>query len=98
MGVESHLGSDLAIGVREALASYTRRLDSESPPPEMPRFAAGTRSIQSEKALDLPIDDETREALEREAARQGTTASELAAHSVLVYLAEIDRFTPLSAV
>lgn len=97
MGVEAHLGSDLAIGVREALASYTRRLDSESPPPEMPRFAAGAPG-QPEKTLDLPIDEETWEALEREAARQGTTASELAAHSVLVYLAEIDRFTPLSAV
>lgn len=97
MGVEAHLGSDLAIGVREALASYTRRLDSESPPPEMPRFAVAQLG-QPEKALDLPVDEETWEVLEREAARQGATASELAAHSVLVYLAEIDRFTPLSAV
>jgi hypothetical protein len=42
------------------------------------------------------VDGETWEALEREAARQGATASELAAHSVLVYLAEIDRLTPVS--
>lgn len=97
MGVEAHLGSDLALGVREALANYTRQLDSESPPPAIPRFAGGALRAQPEKTLDFPVDEEIREALEREAARQGATASELAAHSVLVYLAEIDRLTPASA-
>jgi hypothetical protein len=95
MGVEAHLGSDLAIGVREALADYTSRLDSESPPPEIPRFAAGALS-QPAQAVDLPVNEEIWEALEREAARQGATVSDLATHSVLVYLAEIDRMTPLS--
>lgn len=97
MGVEAHLGSDLALGVREALANYTRQLDSESPPPEIPRFAAGALAARPVRALDIPLDEETWEVLEREAARQGATASELAAHSVLVYLAEIDRLTPVSA-
>ncbi len=97
MGVEDHLGSDLVLGVREALANYTRQLDSESPPPEIPRFAAVGLTAEPEKFLDLPVDEETWEALELEAARQGTTASELAAHSVLVYLAEIDRLTPVNA-
>jgi hypothetical protein len=96
MGIEAHLGSDLALGVREALANYTRQLDSESPPPEIPRFATGAQTADPERSLDLPVDEGTREALEREAARQGTTASALAAHSVLVYLAEIDRLTPVS--
>ena len=96
MGVEAHLGSDLALGVREALANYTRQLDSESPPPAIPRFAVDSSTAEPEKFLDLPVDEETWEALELEAARQGTTASELAAHSVLVYLAEIDRLTPVS--
>lgn len=95
MGVEAHLGSDLAVGVREALAEYTRRIDSESPPLAMPRFAA--RPVRPAKDFDLPIDEQTWEVLEREAARQGTTASELATHSVLLYLAEVDRLTPLSA-
>jgi len=96
MGVEAHLGSDLALGVREALANYMRQLDSESPPPEIPRFAADALTAKPEKFLDLPVDEETWETLELEAARQGTTPSELAAHSVLVYLAEIDRLTPVS--
>lgn len=97
MAVEDHWGSDLAIGVREALAEYTRRLGSESPPLSMPHFAVEALPAQPEKALDLPVDEETWEALEREAARQGTTASKLASHSVLVYLAEIDRLTPHGA-
>jgi hypothetical protein len=97
MGVEAHLGSDLVLGVREALANYTRQLDSESPPLEIPRFAADGLTAKAEKFLDLPVDEETWEALELEAARQGATASELAAHSVLVYLAEIDRLTPVSS-
>ena len=96
MGVEAHLGSDLALGVREALANYTRQLDSGSPPPAIPRFASGALQVPPEKTLDLLVDEETWEALEREAVRQGATASELATHSVLVYLAEIDRLTPAS--
>ena len=96
MGIEAHLGSDLALGVREALANYTRQLDSASPPPGIPRFIAGALTVESGKSIDLPVDEETWKALELEAARQGTTASELAAHSVLVYLAEIDRLTPVS--
>jgi len=96
MGVEAHLGSDLAIGVREALANYRRQLASDTPPPTIPRFAAGALPAQPVKDIDLPLDVETWEALEREAARQGITVSQLATHSVLVYLAEIDRLTSLS--
>lgn len=96
MGVEAHLGSDLAVGVREALANYTRQLNSDSPPPAIPRFAANAVSGRPAKDFDLPVDEKTWEELEREAARQGITVSELAAHSVLVYLAEIDRLTSLS--
>ena len=44
--------------------------------------------------MDLPLDERTWQLLQREARRQGTTVSQLAAHSVLVYLAELDRLTP----
>ena len=95
MGVEAHLGSDLSVGVRAALAEYTCRLSSDTPPPPVPRLARGASRDQA-RIIDLPVNEEIRKALEREAARQDTTVSELAAHSVLVYLAEIDRMTPLS--
>ena len=97
MGVEAHLGSDLSVGVRAALADYTRRLGSDSPPLEIPRLARKALAGQPAKVLDLPINEETMEALQQEAARQAASVSELVAHSVLVYLAEIDRLTPLSA-
>lgn len=98
MGVEAHLGSDLSVGVRAALIEYTRRLGSATPPLPVPRPAHGASPTEVARVIDLPVNVEIWEALEREAARQNTTVSELAAHSVLLYLAEIDRMTPLGAV
>jgi hypothetical protein len=95
MGVEAHLGSDLSVGVRAALAEYTRRLDSDTPPLPIPRLARDVSPAQA-KVIDLPVNEEIWEALEREADRQNTTVSKLAEHSVLLYLAEIDGMTPLS--
>jgi hypothetical protein len=93
MGVEAHLGSDLSAGVRAALADYIRRLGSDSPPLGVLQLA--DQAVSPVEVLDLPVSEETSAALEREALRQSTTVSELAAHSVLLYLAEIDRLTPL---
>ncbi len=98
MGVEAHLGSDLSAGVRAALAEYTRRLGSDAPPLPIPRLARDDASSVQAKVIDLPVNEEIWEALEREATRQNTTVSELAAHWVLLYLAEIDRMTPLNTV
>ena len=92
------MGSDLSVGVRAALAEYTRRLGSDTPPLPVPRLARGDVSPAQAKVIDLPVNEEMWEMLEREAARQSTTVSELASHSVLLYLAEIDRMTPLSTV
>jgi hypothetical protein len=41
-------------------------------------------------AFELTVDPETEAVLEREALRQRTTISQLAAHTVLVYLAELE--------
>jgi hypothetical protein len=98
MGVEAHLGSDLSVGVRAALTEYTRRLHSGAPPLPIPRLAREASPAEPARVIDLPVNAEIWEALEREAARQDTTVSELAAHSVLLYLAEVDRMTPLGTV
>ncbi len=95
-GVEAHLGSDLSVGVRTALSEYTRRLGSDSPPMAIPRLARECVPVPPAKVIDLPLNEETVLLLEREAARQGTSVSELVAHSVLVYLAEVDRMTPVA--
>jgi hypothetical protein len=92
--VEAYSGSDLSAGVRAALSDYMRRLASGTPPIAIPRLMREAAPVQPAKILDLPIDEETWEALEHEAARQDASVSELAAHSVLLYLAEIDRLTP----
>jgi len=98
MGVEAHLGSDLSLGVHAALAEYTRQLCSGSPPVAIPPFVRECAPAAPAKVFDLPISEETVLLLEREATRQNTSVSELVAHSVLVYLAEIDRMTPVAAV
>jgi hypothetical protein len=92
-GIEAFLDSDIPAGVRAALSDFTQRIESGRPPVGLPRFseAAGAEPAVD---LDLSVDDRTWRVLEREAARQGTTVSQLAAHSVLVYLAEFDRLTP----
>jgi hypothetical protein len=97
MGVEAHLGSDLSTGVHAALAEYTRQLGSDSPPLAIPRLARECPSAQPAKVIDLPLNEQTVELLECEAARQRTTVSALVSHSVLVYLADIDRMTPAGA-
>jgi hypothetical protein len=96
-GIEAHLGSDFPGAVRAALADYTSRLESASPPIGIPRFLRGADRSTAALAFDLEVDAQTEAALEREAARQGVSASEVATHSVLVFLAELDGMTPLSS-
>jgi hypothetical protein len=92
-GVEEYLDSDIAAGVEKALSDYMRRLDSERAPVGIPRFRLDT-TPQAAVSVDLPVDERTWTTLRLEAARQGTTVGQLATHSVLVYLAELDRLTP----
>jgi hypothetical protein len=96
-GIETYLDADLASGVRAALSDFTQRLESGRLPVELPRGPLGADSAEPAKAVDLPLDDRTWQLLQHEARRQGTTVSQLAAHSVLVYLAELDRLTPPSS-
>lgn len=94
-GVETQLGSDIAAAVRVALADYTRRVRSGAGPIGIPKLFRDSAQSDPALTLDLPVDADTQTTFEREAARQGTTVSQLATHSVLVYLAELDRLTPL---
>lgn len=93
-GVEAHLDSDVAAGVKKALGDYMQRLDSERAPADIPPFLLDAPSGKPATSVDLPLDERTWTVLRLEAARQGTTVNQLATHSVLVYLAELDRLTP----
>lgn len=96
-GIESYLDADIASGVRAALSDFTQRLESGRVPAELPRGPLGADLAEPAMAVDLPLDERTWQLLQHEARRQGTTVSQLAAHSVLVYLAELDRLTPPSS-
>ncbi len=89
-GIEAHLGADVQAGVRAALLHYAQKLKSGRRPLELPLFCRDQSAEGATVAFDLTVDANTQAALEQEAARQGTTVSKLAVHTVMVYLAELD--------
>jgi hypothetical protein len=95
-GIETHLDADIVAGVRAALSDFTQRLESGRAPVDFPKAPLEPLYADPATAVDLSLDERTWQLLQREARRQGTTVSQLAAHSVLVYLAELDRLTPPS--
>lgn len=92
-GIEAHLGVDLSAGVRAALSHFVERLDSGRHQLGVPAMT-GEAAPEPAYAVDLPVDEHTWALLQREARRLGATVNELATHSVLLYLAELDRLTP----
>ncbi len=89
-GIETHLGDDIPAGTRKALFHYARKLKAGRRPLAPPRFLGDQAPLEGEVAFDLSVDPETEAMLEQEALRQRTTLSQLAAHTVLVYLAELE--------
>jgi hypothetical protein len=89
-GIEAHLGDDIPAGVRKALFHYTRKLKAGRRPIAPPRFLDDQGAPEAQVSFDLTVDPETEAVLEREALRQRTTMSQLASHTVLVYLAELE--------
>jgi hypothetical protein len=96
-GIKAYLDADIVAGVRVALSDFTQRLESGRRPVDLPRTPLEPVSTEPAMAVDLPLDERTWQLLRREASRQGATVSQIAAHSVLVYLAELDRLTPPNA-
>ena len=93
-GIETHLDADVAAGVRAALSDFIDRLEAGRSPVGVPGALWDAEPAEPAVALDLPLDERTWHLLAHEALRQGTTIDQLASHSVLVYLAELDRLTP----
>lgn len=89
-GIETHLGDDIPAGTRTALFHYARKLKAGRRPVAPPRFLDDMAPQEPAVAFDLALDPETEAMLEEEALRQRTTVDQLAAHTVLVYLAELE--------
>lgn len=90
-GARLGLRSDLPAVARAALADFAARLKSGPAPLGLPHFLRASAPEEPHVTFDLSLDDELWAVLKKEAARQGATVSQLASHSVLLYLAEADR-------
>jgi len=96
-GIEAYLDSDIPSGVKAAVSDFTQRVIAGKAPVGIPRIAQDVPGDEQGHAVELAVDERTWTVLKREAARQGATLSQLVTHSVLVYLAELDRLTPPGA-
>jgi hypothetical protein len=93
-GIEACLNTDIPSGVEAAVSDLAQRIDAGKAVVGIPQLAREASGDEQAHSVDLSVDERTWLLLEREAARQGATLSQLVTHSVLVYLAELDRLTP----
>ncbi len=93
-GIEAHAEGDVDAVVRAALLRYTDLLDSAEPPLSPPPFSAARR--RSGRALEFLLDPETQALLERQARSASASVEEVAAHAVLLYLAELDSVSAIA--
>jgi hypothetical protein len=90
-GIEERLGPDLPAGVEIALLYYVGKLRSGRGAPAFPSFLQNGGFEDPVAEIELNVGPEVEKVLSIEAERQHTTVDRLAAHSVFLYLAELDR-------
>jgi hypothetical protein len=87
--VASRFGADLGFGIEAAARYYSRKLSSAAG--SAPRQGLPKRLENPFVELDVPIDAEVVERLEREARVRSVDVQQLLNHAVFVYFAELDR-------
>ena len=90
-GIEERLGPDVPAGVEIALLYYVGKLRSGRGAPRFPSFLQNASFEDPVAEIELNVGPEVERVLSMEAERQHTTVDRLAAHSVFLYLAELDR-------
>jgi hypothetical protein len=90
-GIEDRLGPDLPAGVEIALLYYVGKLRSGRGAPDLPSFLQNAGIEAPVTEVELNVGPEVEELLAAEVERRHTTVDRLAAHSVFLYLAELDR-------
>jgi hypothetical protein len=90
-GIENRLGRDLPAGMEIALLYYVGKLRSGRGAVSVPSFLQNVGFPGAVSEVELNVGTEVEEVLSVEAKRQHTTVDRLAAHSVFLYLAELDR-------
>jgi hypothetical protein len=86
-GLAAYFG-DIEAGVRKALLHYVYKLKSGRKPLAVPRFLDSPSAPAAR--FDLTLDRGSESVLAEEAVRQHTTVTRLAAHAVMIYLAELE--------
>jgi hypothetical protein len=87
--VASRFGADLGFGIQSATRYYSRKL--ASPAGVGPRLRLPRRLENPFVELEVSIDPEVRDRLEREARDRSVDVQQLLNHAVFVYFAELDR-------
>lgn len=87
--VASRFGADLGFGIESAARYYSRKLGSQAG--SAPRTRLPKRLERPFVELDVPIDAEVADRLEREAMIRAVDVQQLLNHAVFVYFAELDR-------
>lgn len=87
--VASRFGADLGVGIQSAARHYSRKLSSQAE--SAPRSRLPKPLDEPFLELDVPIDSEVAERLEREALVRSVDVQQLLNHAVFVYFAELDR-------
>jgi hypothetical protein len=87
--VSSRFGADLGFGIQSAARYYSRKLSLQAENGFRSRLPKRLDNPYVE--LDVPIDDEVINRLEREAAVRSVDVQQLLNHAVFVYFAELDR-------
>lgn len=87
--VASRFGADIGCGIQSAARYYSRKLASQAG--SAPRSQLPKRLERPFVELDVPIDPEVADRLEREALVRAVDIQQLLNHAVFVYFAELDR-------
>jgi hypothetical protein len=87
--VASRFGADLGCGIQSAARYYSRKLSSQAE--SVPKWRLPKRLESPFVELDVPIDAEVMERLEREARFRSVDVQQLLNHAIFVYFAELDR-------
>jgi len=90
-GIEERLGPDLPAGVEIALLYFVGKLRSGRGAPGFPSFLQNASFEAPVAEIELNVGPEVEKVLSVEAERRHTTVDRLVAHSVFLYLAELDR-------
>jgi hypothetical protein len=94
-GIQAQVGSDMGAGIETAVVHYARRLKSKTPPLPLPKFRLADcdedRREQDGRVFHIAVDNETEKILRREAFRRGASLDCLVDHTIMVFLADLER-------